>query len=159
MILLEREDVDRLDLWTYPFLVKWDLDDPEQFAEGAKVDWAEIPADGPFLLVVHDENALAGQDASSLYEVAGKRYDIHNKRKWKALADMYAEAMGISRQSMVLRFAAMTRHVRQATGWLDWDEVYHWPQGGDLAWSALMYGYHPWLVVREHGMLRQVGYR
>lgn len=158
MILIEREDVDRLGLWTYPFLMFWDPNDPEQWAEGNALDFPDMPAPGPFLLIVHDEAAWAGQRADRLSQVAGKRLDPPNRRWWQALGDMYAEAMGISRQSLVLRFAAMSKYLRRERRgqWHPWDEVYHWPEGGDLAWSALVHGRHPWFEVREHEGLREV---
>lgn len=158
MILIDREDVDRLGLWAAPFLVKWNLDDPVEFAEGTKADWADIPAEGPFLCVVTDEDAWAGQ-ADDLYHVAQKRADPINLRQWQGLADLYAAEMGISRQGLVLRFSSMRRQVRRSPGrWVRWDRVYHWPEGGDLMWSALVHGHHPWMKVREHEGQRQVRY-
>lgn len=160
MILLEREDVDRLGLWTYPFMVRWDHNDPVQWAEGNALDFPDIPAEGPFLLVVHDEDAWAGQGGwGGLYHVAQKRADSINMRWWRALADLYAEAMGISRQSLVLRFAAMRRHLSSNRDpWFSWEEVYHWPEGGDLAWSALVHGHPHGIAVREHEGQRQIRY-
>jgi hypothetical protein len=153
MILLDREDVERFGLWPRPFLVEWEMGSPEAIA----ADYAEVPADGPFLLVVHDEHAWAGQREGHLHPVAGKRYDPPNRRWWTYLADLYAKSMGISRQSLVLRFSAMTRRARRNPGeWLRWDDVYHWSEGGDLAWSALVHGRHPWLKVREYEGERQV---
>ncbi len=160
MILLEREDVDRLGLPASFFLVEWDPNDPEQFAEATKVDWADIPAEGPFLLVVNDEYAWVGQRADRLlYLVAQKRADPVNLRWWKGLADLYAESMGISRQSLVLRYSAMRRQMHRHRGeWFPWEEIYHWPEGGDLAWSALVHGHDPSIRTREHEGQRQVRY-
>jgi hypothetical protein len=156
MILLDREDVDRLGLWQLPFYVEWDMDDPVQFEEGTKADWADIPADGPFLLVVNDEWAWAGQREDGLYQVAQKRADPINLRWWQALADMYAAEMGISRQSLVLRFSSVRRKVRRNPDqWFRWEDLYHWPEGGDLAWSALMHGRWWDITVRERDGKRE----
>lgn len=136
MILLDREDVVRLgmDGWTYPFCVDQ--------------DGADVLADGPFLLVVHNEGAWAGLDADSMEPVAEKRVDPANNRRWKYLADLYAEAMRISRHSLILRYTAMIQDCDPGQ-WFEWEGVYHWPEGGDLAWSALVHAHHPWLEVCE----------
>jgi len=159
MILLDREDVVRLDLLKSPFYVRWDPDDPVAFAEGQALDFPEIIAEGPFLLVVNDEFAWAGQHPDRLSNVAGRRLDAVNFQHWKALADIYAESMGISRQSLLLRFASLRRQTRRrpaGLGWMKWENAYHWPEGDDLAWSALTDGRHPTLEVREHEGQRQV---
>jgi hypothetical protein len=156
MILLDRGDVIRLDLWAYPFLIEWEVGS----SEAVEADYADIIAEGPFVLVVHDEDAWAGQ-GDSLYRVAQKRADPINHRQWKDLADLYAASMGITRQSLVLRYSAMTRRLRRrplGLGWARWDHIYHWPEGDDLAWSALMYGHHPHIEAREHEGQRQVRY-
>lgn len=138
MILLERDDVIRLgmDGWDYPFCV--DRDD------------VDVLAEGPFLLVVHNEHAWAGQDVDSMEQVAGRRIDPPNHRRWKYLADLYAAAMGISRHSITLRYVWMSRHLNDKRGQpFLWDDIYHWPEGSDLAWSALVHGHHPWFRVYE----------
>ena len=161
MILLEREDVDRIGLEPYPFLTFWNPDDPEQWAVGNAQNFPDLPAPGPFLLVVDDEYAWAGQRKDGLHQVAGKRLDSQNRRWWQALAGMYSSAMGISTQSMVLRYTSMGRHLRRAGRgeWHSWNHIYHWPEGRDLAWSALVHGRHPWFEVREHQGQRQITHR
>lgn len=159
MILLDRDDVIRLDMdgWTYPFQVEWDPSDPVSRAEAEAVDYADILADGPFLLVVNDEYAWAGQAPDRLRQVAQKRADPPNLRRWKYLADLYAESMGISRQGLVLRFTAIRRHVRRENGrWVRWNRAYHWPEGSDLAWSSLVLGHDPSLEVSEYMGERRV---
>ena len=93
MILLDRNDVDRLDLPQYPFYLDWDMDDPVDVMEGEALGYPDIPAPGPFLLVVHDEEALAGQRLEDLCPVASKREDPASLRRWRGLADIYAECM------------------------------------------------------------------
>lgn len=159
MILIDREDVDRLDLWPYPFLVRWDPNDPVKWAEGAKIDYPDIPAPGPFLLVVTDEDAWAGQEVDRLTNVAMKRADDIQLRRWRGLADLYAAEMGVSRQGLILRYSSVRRQLRGNPGqWYRWEAVYRWPQGGDLMWSALLHGHHPWIKAREHEGRRQVRY-
>lgn len=155
MILLDREDVERLDLWTLPFLVRWDPNDPEEWARGQALDFPDIPAPGPFLLVVTDEDAWAGQTPGLLSCVAHKRADPINLKKWQGLADLYAAEMGVSRQGLVLRFSSVRRQLRTRPHWMRWDSVYHWPEGEALMWSALVHGRHPWIEVREHNGERQ----
>lgn len=159
MILIDREDVIQCGLADHTaFQVHWNLNDPVQFAEGAKVDWIDILADGPFLLVANDEYAWAGQ-GDRLYMVAGKRYDPINRQRWGYLADLYAEEMGISRQSLVKRFTAMRKLVSHRRGdWLPWGGVYHWPEGRDLAWSALLDEKRDQFEKREYNGQRQVRY-
>lgn len=158
MILLDREDVERLDLWNLPFLVRWDPNDPDEWAKGQALDFPDVMAPGPFLLVVHDEDAWAGQAFDSLSCVAQKRADPINMKKWRHLADLYAKEMGVSRQGLVLRFSSVRRQLRQRRGWVRWNAIYHWPEGGDLVWSALVHGHHPWIEVREHQGQRQARY-
>lgn len=162
MILLDQEDALRLDLpYMGMFRVHWDPDDPVKWDEGQALDFPDLIADGPFLLVVNDEWACAGQDANRLSMVAGRRIDAPNLRNWRYLADLYAGSMGISRQGLLLRFAAMSRYLRRDRRgeWVRWEKVYHWPEGGDLAWSSLVYGRHDWFKVREHEGERQVMHR
>jgi hypothetical protein len=163
MILIDREDVIHLNMarWSYTcFFVHWDPNDPVAFQRGQELDFPDILADGPFLCVVTDEDVWAGQELDHLSPVVQKRADSINLRQWRYLADLYAAEMGISRQSFVLRFAAMSKYLRgdRRGQWNPWDDVYHWPEGGDLAWSSLMYGHHPWMEVREHDGQRQVRY-
>jgi len=160
MILLEKEDVVPLldkGMRKMPFYVEWDPDDPVSSRQAQELDFADILADGPFVLIVNDEYAWVGQDADHLHEIAKRRRDIPNLKWWRALADLYAAEMGISRQSLLLRFAAMNRRLHRDSGqWFAWDEIYHWSDGSDLAYSALTFGRHPWLVTREHEGKRQV---
>jgi len=151
----------RLDLWRLPFYIEWDPDDPEEWQEGQDLDFPEILAHGPFVMVVHDEAVWAGQHPDSLYNVAARRSDPPNFQRWKALADIYADCMGVSRQGLLLRYWAMKRYL--AVGdrkgeFHPWGDVYHWPEGGEFVWSALVRGNHPWLKVREHEGQRQVKY-
>lgn len=156
MILLDKEYVDRSSLWRMPFYIEWDPDDPVSSQQAQDLDFPDIVAEGPFLLVVHDDAAWAGQDADRLYCVAERSLDKQNFKNWKPLADLYVKSMGISRQSMLLRYAAMKRYLAQGE-YRDtpqpWEDAYHWPDKDDLAWSALLYGRHPWLEAYEdkHG--------
>jgi hypothetical protein len=161
MILLDQEDVVRLDLWKYPFYRRWDVEDPAQVDEAIALGWPDVLADGPFLLVVHDEDAWAGQEIDSLYNVAGRRTDRPNHKWWMALADLYADGMGISRQSLLLRFASASRYLRgdRLGQWCPWEKAYHWPDKDDLAWSSLVYGRHPWIEVRENDGRQEVMHR
>ena len=157
MILIDRDDVIRIGLSDHiAFQVHWDLNDPVQFAEGTAADWADILAEGPFLLVANDEIAWAGQ-GDGFYHVAEKRYDPIHRQRWGDLAGLYADAMGISLQSLVKRFTAMRQLVSDHRGeWLPWGGVYHWPEGRDLAWSAVKDDRHYAFKTREYRGQRQV---
>lgn len=153
MILIDREDVIRVGIDTRSsFLVDWDPDDPVSWAEGQALDFPEILAEGPFLLVVHNEWAWAGQELRNLQPVAGRKIDPPNFERWKYLADLYAEEMGISRQGLLLRFASIERRLYKtgSGGWFPWEQFYHWPEGSDLAWSALAHGQHDEMQARKH---------
>lgn len=158
MILIDRDDVVRIGLSDHiAFQVEWEVGSPE----AVEADYADVLAEGPFLLTVNDEHAWAGQHPDGLYRVAEKRLEPLHFQHWKDLADLYAESMGVSRQGFVLRFAAMRRQLRRrpsGLGWMRWQNLYHWPEGSDLAWSSLMQGYHPEIEVREHMGERQVRY-
>lgn len=156
MILIDRDDVVRVGLADHTaFQVEWEVGSHE----AVEADYADVLAEGPFMLTVNDECAWAGQHGEALYRVAEKRLDPVNLQCWKDLADIYAASMGLSRQGLVLRFAAMRRHLRyERRGWIRWRQVYHWPDGGDLAWSALLDKHHPEIEAREHVGEREVRY-
>lgn len=160
MILLDREDVVALKMEGPPFLVTWDPNDPVAWAEGAKVDYADILADGPFLMVVTDEDAWAGQSEDHLSHIAQKRADTTNRKRWVYLADLYAAEIGVSRQGFTLRFTSMVRQTKRNRGrWFPWSTVYHWLEGGDLVWSALKHASHPHLEVMEDNGARYVRHK
>lgn len=158
MILLDRDDVVRIGLADHAaFQVEWEVGSPEAI----EADYADVLAEGPFLLTVNDECAWAGQHADDLYRVAQKRVDPINLQQWKDLADLYASEIGISRQGLVLRFASIRRKLRRrpaGLGWARWETVYHWPDGSDLMWSALLDKYHPEIEARQHVGEREVRY-
>ena len=158
MILIDRDDVVRVGLADHvAFQVEWEVGSPE----AVEADYSDVLADGPFLLVVNDECAWAGQHADNLYRVAQTRVDPVNLQQWKDLADLYAAEMGVSRQGMVLRFASIRRKLRRrpsGLGWARWRTVYHWPDGDDLAWSALLDRQHPEIEARDHFGEREVRY-
>lgn len=152
MILIDREDVIRIGLEKHPaFQIVWEIGSPEAVA----ADYADVLAPGPFLLAVNDEDAWAGQDGHDLHHIAQKRADIINLRQWRALADMYAESIGISRQAFILRFAAMRRRLRSEPDWVLWKRVYHWPEGSDLVWSSLQHRHE--IKTRENAGIREAG--
>lgn len=144
-----------MDKWTYPFCKTWDPNDPVEWAEGQALDFPDVIAEGPFLVVVNDEYAWAGQRVGHLTQVAQKRADPINLRQWRYLADLYSQSMGISRQSFVLRFSSMRRRLLHGD-WVSWRDAHPWPDGGDHMWSAIVHGNDPWLQAREHEGRRQV---
>lgn len=155
MILIDREDVFELgmDKLGYPFFTIWEIGSPEAIA----TDYADIVAEGPFLCVVTDTEAWAGQKVGQLSPVAQKRADPINLRQWEYLAGLYAAEMEISRRAFVLRFSGMRRRLAHTPGqWFPWGEIYHWSEGDDLMWSALVHGHHSWLKVREYEGQREV---
>ena len=77
MILIEKEDVLRIGLNPIPFYIKWEIGSPEAVA----ADYDDIIADGPFILVMNDDEAWAGQLLYLLHLVARKQNDSVNRRR------------------------------------------------------------------------------
>ena len=153
MMLIDAMDVIRVGLRDHvAFQREWVIGSPEAI----EADYADVLARGPFLLTVNDECAWAGQHAESLHRVAERRLDPLNYQWHQGLAEIYAEAVGVSRQSYLLRFAAMRRRLRHESDWMRWNEIYHWPEGADLVWSSLMH--HPEIEARERTGEREVRY-
>jgi hypothetical protein len=152
MILIDRKDVDRL----IPLGLPKSCFYPDREIEGHPDEISP----GPFIAIVTEDRAWVGTRVGNLYGVAPKRADAINYRIWAGLADLYVAEMGISRQSFVKRFSAMTRFLsRNRESWFPWEQVYHWPEGSDLAWSsALMGSSSSFLKAREHNGQRQVRY-
>lgn len=154
VILLERDDVDRIGLTGYWFNRHWEPDDPE----GIACDFADLPDPGPFLLRVNDEQAWVKRSTDPYWFRAGHRarYPCDEQRQWSALFDLYAEGIGISPATLRNRFMGMRRRLKRIGRWARWEWVYPWPEGGDLVWSSLVD--HPWLETRELNEKRQVRY-
>lgn len=156
MIILEREDVNRIGLDPYWFLVRWVPGSKEAMA----ADYAEMPSPGPFLLKVHDEAAWVshGGDDDHWVKVAMRlRYDCDAQQRWGMLVDLYAAEVGVTRMSFLGRWASVRRRLRLTPNtWEDWGTVHHWPEGSDLMWSAVIY--HPCLEIREHLGRKEVRY-
>ena len=157
MILIEREDVDRLiplGLPKMPFYVRWEIGDPI----GEILDYPDVLSPGPFVAIVTDDEAWVGTSANRLCGVAPRRADRINYRIWAGLADLYVAEMGISRQGFIKRFAAMNRFLGRNPGqWIPWEEAYHWPDERNLAWSSVSMDSS--IKTREHEGQRQVRYR
>lgn len=157
VILLEREDVDRIGLTGYWFNRHWEPDDPE----GIACDYADLPDPGPFLLVVNDEEAWVKRGVDQYWFRAGHRarYPCDEQRQWSALFDLYAEEIGISPATLRNRFMGMRRRLAQVDGvWRWWNIAYSWVEGRDLVWSSITEAGHPWLATRERNGHREVRY-
>lgn len=143
MMLIDREDVERLGLDPFPFYLRREVGSPEAIAHA---DDPDVMADGPFLLIVNDEMAWAGQSEDRLMLVANKKADGAALRRWQGLADLYVAGTGFSRVSLVMRIRSVGRALRAAGGWCPWDHVYHWPEGSERVWSGLYH--HPIIETR-----------
>ena len=153
MILIDAVDVIRVGLRDHvAFQTEWVVGSPDAI----RADYADVLARGPFLLTVNDECAWAGQHAEALHRVAERRLDPLNYHRYQDLAEIYADAVGVSRQSYLSRFAAMRRRLRHEPDWMQWQEIYHWQEGSDLAWSSLRH--HPEIEARERTGEREVRY-
>lgn len=154
MILLEREDVNRIGLDPYWFLVQW----VPGSKEAMKWDYAEMPSPGPFLLRVNDEAAWVSQDGELWRKVAERRRDnSKSQRQWGFLVELYAQEIGLSQMSLLGRWASVRRQLKKTPDtWEDWATVYHWPEGSDIVWSGIIH--HPWLETREHLGRKEVRY-
>ena len=154
MILIEKEDVLRIGLNPIPFYIKWEIGSPEAVA----ADYDDVIADGPFLLVMNDDEAWAGQSLDQLHLVARKQNDSVNRRRWCELADLYVADLGWSRRSLVKRILAVQDRLRDAGGeWVQWRKVYHWRDGSDRVWSGLYR--HQWIETKERYGEREARYR
>jgi hypothetical protein len=155
MILLEREDVNRIGLNPYWFLVQW--------VPGSKdamdADYAEMPSPGPFLLKVHDEAAWISHGGDNDWRKVAERTRTNGngQLRYGMLVELYAEAAGLTRMSFLGRFASIRRQLRSTPGvWEDWTKVYRWPGGSDEVYSGIIH--HPWLETREHLGQKEVRY-
>lgn len=154
MILLEREDVDRIGLDPYWFLMHWVAGSPEALA----ADYAEVPSPGPFLLKVHDESAWVSHHGDDWRKVAERlRHDGESQRRWGLLVELYAEAAGLTRMSFLGRLASVRRQLKKTPNvWEDWQEAYDWSDGSDLVWSGIIH--HPRLETRVYLGQKEVRY-
>lgn len=136
MILIEKEDVVRLDLDRYPFHHRWgEVGSQEAYEHRNDPD---VLADGPFLLLVNNEEAWAGQSAGQLMRVAVRRADEVGLRRWQGLADLYLADTSLSRRSLCQRIRSVERKVRTLEGaWAPWDSLYTWDDASDRVWSGL----------------------
>lgn len=144
MMLLDREDVIRLKLWEFPFHRVYEPGTPEAIEHANDPD---IIADGPFVFVVNNEFAFAGQTADSLYPAANKRADEIQRLRWVGLADLYLEDLGITRMSMCKRIRSMQDTLKDLDReWVRWDWLYKWDEGSERIFSGLYN--HPWIKTR-----------
>lgn len=157
MMLIEQDDVIRIGLQSHTaFQIEWEVGSPAAVA----ADYEDVLAEGPFLLAVNDECAWAGQHAEALYRVAEKRLDPASEKAWRGLVNLYAREMGVSRQGYLLRLKSVRRRLREdkRRDWIRWERAYHWDDGIDLAWSALIDRHHPEIEAREKFGTREVRY-
>ena len=155
MILLERDDVDRIGLDPYWFLMQW----IPGSKEALKYDYEERPAPGPFLLKVNDEAAWISHGGDNDWRKVAERTRTNGQGqlRYGMLVELYAEAAGLTRMSFLGRLASVKRQLKRTPDvWEDWTTVYHWPEGSDIVWSGLIH--HPWLETREHLGRKEVRY-
>lgn len=156
MMLIDKADVERIGGPRYPFVQKWKFQAGEKvpeeyFRERDK----EILAEGPFLLIVNEEEAWGGQNMDRMYRLAVRRADRVNRTLWNEYADLYVEDLGYTGRLVCLRFRSIIKSVAGAGGeWVPWREVYRWGEGSDLFWSSLFR--HQALKGRGKGRTREV---
>lgn len=154
MILLDREDVNRIGLNPALFYRKWEVGSPEALEH----DYADVPAPGPFLLRVDDESAWVSQDGEE-WECAARRTRHRGPEEsaWYELATLYAEGAGMTRASFLRRIGSVRNVLNEMPEqWMPWQIVYHWPDGGDLVWEGLFR--HPWIKTATIEGVRKVRY-
>ena len=145
MILLDREDVERIGLNPALFYRKWVVGERDALV----YNYADIPAAGPFLLRVNDEAAWVSQDGEE-WECAARRtrYRGPEESAWYELASLYAAGAGLTRASFLRRIGSVREQLGRTPGmWFPWRRVYHWPDGGDQVWDGLFR--HPWIETRS----------
>ena len=153
MILIEKEDIERIGLTRAPFFRTnlYEFVPGERIPEQYFIDRDEERlSDGPFLLIMNEEEAWSGQSLADMHRVAVRREEPDGLRKWQELGDLYMEDLGVGRRSVALRFNAIRKAVTRASPrWLPWDEVYYWDRGTDRFWSAASFR-HQHLECRVH---------
>lgn len=154
MMVFDREDISHIDIPESVFYRKWEPGEPEAVA----CDYADVIADGPFLLRANDEAAWISHGKGDWIKVAqNTRYDGPDQKRWSDLATMYAESEGLTLRNLTYRIRGIKRRLHEHTRiWVPWDDVYIWDDGSDLVWDGLMY--HPWLSTREHNGRKEVMY-
>lgn len=152
MILFDRDEVLDLEIPDSVFYRKWVPGEPEAVA----CDYADVIADGPFLLRANDEAAWISHGQGDWIKVAqNTRYDGPAQKRWSGLATLYASAEGLTLRNMTHRIRGIKRRLRaDPRVWFPWSEMYIWDRGSDLVWDGLMY--HPWLETREHKNRKEV---
>lgn len=143
-MVFDREDISHIDIPESVFYRKWEPGEPEAVA----CDYADVIADGPFLLRANDEAAWISHGKGDWIKVAlNTRYDGPDQRRWSALATLYAASEGLSLRNLTYRILGIKRRLYGHVGvWVPWDDVYRWDDGSELVWSGLMY--HEWLGTR-----------
>lgn len=143
-MVFDREDVSHVYIPESVFYRKWEPGEPEAVA----CDYADVIAEGPFLLRANDEAAWISHGKGDWIKVAlNTRYDGPDQKRWSALATMYAESGGLSLRNLTYRIRGVKIRLRDCVGqWVPWDDHYVWTNGSELVWDGLMY--HPWLDTR-----------
>lgn len=151
VILFDREEVGDL-IPVSVFYRKWVPGEPEAVA----CDYADVVADGPFLMRANDEHVWVSHGNDHWLKVAqNPRYDGPDQKRWSALVTLYASAEGLTLRNLTHRIRGVKRRLREQMGeWFPWDEVYIWNTGSELVWDGLMN--HPWLETREHDGRKEV---
>lgn len=154
VILVDREDFVGLGFQESLFYRKWVPGEPDAIA----YDYADIPADGPFLIRANDDAVWLSHDGQDWIKIAtNTRHDGPEQRRWSVLATKYAESEGLSLRNLTFRIKGLRRLLSKKKGqWHRWDVVYRWPDGSDLIWSAL--AVHTHLETQEHMGKQEVRY-
>lgn len=119
-----------------------------QFTPGERPPWLDDPDffesekrfyPGPYLLRVNDEGAWLSRDGDTWREaVQCQPYPCVETNMWRDYVALYADAMGVSRRSLLSRLYGMSRELRKTPDeWALWSKIYHWSEGSDLVWSGL----------------------
>ena len=154
MILVDREDFEGFGFQESLFYRKWIPGEPEAVA----CDYADVPALGPFLISVNDEDAWFSHDGEGWVGIAkNTRHEGPEQRRWSHLAALYTASVGLSPRSLVNRLRSVKVRLRRTPDrWVRWSSVYRWGEGSDLIWSGLMN--HPHLKIRENMGQKEVLY-
>lgn len=113
---------------------------------------------GPYLLRISDQGAWLSRDGESWDEaVVRPPYAGPERAIWNGYCDLYAEAVGVTSQTMKKRLGAIRKRLFETPNrWQPWNKIYTWVESPDLMWDCFYR--HTWVETREVAGKREIRY-